>query len=186
MTESFCCTSGLNTILLNLIWLFCGLYVSLDLKCVSCRQHIYIGLVLVSTQPVSVFWLDCLICFSFPSYCVLFSCDWWLTFSSVHSVMSGSLGPHGLQHTRLPCSSPTPGACSNSCPSCWWCYPTILSHLISSHPHLISSNPSLPAFNLSQHQGFFQWVSSSHQVAKILELQFQHQSFQWIFRTDFL
>ena len=60
------------------------------------------------------------------------------------------------------------------------------SYLISSHPHLISSNPSLPAFNLSQHQGFFQWVSSSHQVAKILELQFQHQSFQWIFRTDFL
>ena len=45
------------------------------------------------------------------------------------------------------------------------------------------SSPS-PAFNLSQHQGLFQWVSSSHQVAKILEL--QHQSFQWIFRSDFL
>ena len=48
------------------------------------------------------------------------------------------------------------------------------------------SSPSPPTFNLSQHQGLFQWVSSSHQVAKILELQFQHQSFQWIFRTDFL
>ena len=46
--------------------------------------------------------------------------------------------------------------------------------------------PSPPAFNLSQHQGLFQWVSSSHQVAKLLELQLQHQSFQWIFRTDFL
>ena len=49
-----------------------------------------------------------------------------------------------------------------------------------SHPLL---SPS-PAFNLSQHQGLFQWVSSLHQVAKVLE--FQHQSFQWIFRVDFL
>ena len=48
------------------------------------------------------------------------------------------------------------------------------------------SSPSPPAFNLSQHQGLFQWVSSLHQVAKVLELQFQHQSFQWIFRTDLL
>ena len=47
------------------------------------------------------------------------------------------------------------------------------------------SSPS-PAFTLSQHQGLFQWVSSSHQVARILEFQLQHQSFQWIFRTDFL
>ena len=48
------------------------------------------------------------------------------------------------------------------------------------------SSPSPPAFNLSQHQGLFQWVSSSHQVAKVLEFQLQHQTFQWIFRTDFL
>ena len=48
------------------------------------------------------------------------------------------------------------------------------------------SSPSPPAFNLSQHQGLFQWVSSSHHVAKVLEFQLQHQSFQWIFRTDFL
>ena len=47
------------------------------------------------------------------------------------------------------------------------------------------SMPSL-AFNLSQHQGLFKWVSSLHQVAKVLEFQLQHQSFQWIFRTDFL
>ena len=52
--------------------------------------------------------------------------------------------------------------------------------------HLPLLSPSPPAFNLSQHQGFFKWVSSSHQVAKILEFQLQHQSFQWIFRTDFL
>ena len=48
------------------------------------------------------------------------------------------------------------------------------------------SSPSPPAFNLSQHQGLFKWVSSLHQVAKVLEFQLQHQSFQWIFRTDFL
>ena len=52
-----------------------------------------------------------------------------------------------------------------------------------SHP---LSSPSPPAFNPSQHQGLFQWVNSWHQVAKVLELQLQHQSFQWIFRTDLL
>ena len=52
-----------------------------------------------------------------------------------------------------------------------------------SHPLLW---PLTFAFNLSQHQGLFQWVGSLHQVAKILELQLQHQSFQWIFRVDFL
>ena len=52
-----------------------------------------------------------------------------------------------------------------------------------SHP---LSSSSFPAFNLSQHQSLFKWVSSSHQVAKLLEFQLQHQSFQWTFRTDFL
>ena len=52
-----------------------------------------------------------------------------------------------------------------------------------SHPLL---SPSPPTFNLAQHQGLFKWVSSSHQVARVLELQLWHQSFQWIFRTDFL
>ena len=49
-----------------------------------------------------------------------------------------------------------------------------------SHP---LSSPSPPAFNLSQHEGLFKWVSSLHQVAKVLEFQLQHQSFQWIPRT---
>ena len=53
----------------------------------------------------------------------------------------------------------------------------------SSHPLL---SPSPPTFNLSQHQGLLQWVSSLHQVAKVLKFQLQHQSFQRIFRTDFL
>ena len=64
-----------------------------------------------------------------------------------------------------------------------------LSELAPNHVHWFSdgiqpsyplSSPSLPVFNLSQHQGLFQWVSSSHQVAKVLESQLQHQSFQWI------
>ena len=52
-----------------------------------------------------------------------------------------------------------------------------------SHP---LSSPSPPALNLSQHQGLFKWVSSSHHMAKVLEFQLQHQSFQWTFRTDLL
>ena len=72
------------------------------------------------------------------------------------SVVSDSLLPHGLQHTRLPCPSPTPSACSNSCPLSWWCHPTISS----------SVAPSSLAFNLFQHPGLLQWVGSSHQVAK--------------------
>ena len=53
----------------------------------------------------------------------------------------------------------------------------------TSHP---LSSPSPPAFNLSQNQGLFKWVSSSQQVAKVLEFQLQHQSFQWTLRTDLL
>ena len=87
-----------------------------------------------------------------------------------------TLQPRGLQHARLPCPSPTPGACSNLCPSSGWCLPTILSSVF----------PVSSCLNLSQHQGLFQWVPSSHQVAKILEFQLQQQSLQWIFSTDFL
>ena len=56
------------------------------------------------------------------------SSSWWISLpalSSVHSVVSDSSQLHGLQHTRLPCPSPTPGACSNSHPSSQWCHPTI-------------------------------------------------------------
>ena len=73
----------------------------------------------------------------------------------------------------------------------------VLQHLLELaqiHVHRVSdaiqafhplSSPS-PAFSLSQHQGLFQWVSSSHQVAKVLELLLQRQSFWWVFRADFL
>ena len=91
---------------------------------------------------------------------------------------------------------------AQSCPTL--CYPLDCStpgfHLqlpefIQTHVHWVGDaiqpshlllSPSSPTFNLSQHQGLFKWVCSSHQVAKVLEFQLQHQSFQRIFRTDFL
>ena len=66
-----------------------------------------------------------------------------------HSVMSDSLQPHGLQHTRFPCPSPTPRAYSNSCPSSWWCHPTISSSVIPFSSHL-QSFPASGAFQMSQ------------------------------------
>ena len=94
------------------------------------------------------------------------------------SVMSDSLQPHGLQHTRPPCPSPTPGVYPNSCPLSRWCHPAISSSVIpfSSCPQ---SLPALGSFPMSQ---FF--TSGCHR--SIVEFQLQHQSFQWIFRTDFL
>ena len=86
-------------------------------------------------------------------------------------VFSNSLWPHELQHTRLHCPSLSPWVCSNS------------FHWVSDAiqpPHPLSP-PSPLALNPSQHQGLFQWTGSSHQVAKVLKLQFQHQSFQRIF-----
>ena len=107
-------------------------------------------------------------CFLYVGPSVQFSC----------SVMSDSLWPHELQHSRLPCPSPTPGVYSNSCSLSQWCHPTISSPIVPFSSHL----QSFPA------SGSLKWVSSSHQVAKVLELQLQlqHQSFQWIFRTYFL
>ena len=75
-----------------------------------------------------------------------------MIFNSVpfsHSVMSDSLQPHGLQHTRLPCPSPTPRACSNSCPSIQWCHPTISSSVVPLSSHL-QSFPASGYFPMSQ------------------------------------
>ena len=118
-----------------------------------------------------------------------------LSFSS-HSKYSIYLIPHciGAVHCSVAQSCPTlwdPINCST--PG----FP-VLHHLLElaqTHVHWVGdaiqsshplSSPSPPALNLSQHQGLFQGVSSSHQVAKVLEFQLQHQSFQWIFRVDFL
>ena len=82
-----------------------------------------------------------------------------------------TLWPHGLQHARFSYPSLSFGVCSNSCPLSWWCHPT-------------TSTPFSSAFNLFLHQGIFQ-----HQLFEsggVLEHQLHHQSFQWIFRVDFL
>ena len=92
--------------------------------------------------------------------------DSWLLFSP--SVMSESLWHPVLQHARLPCPSLSPTLAQTHV---HW----VRDGIQPSHP---LSPPSPPAFRLAQHQGLSQWVSSSHQVAKVLELQFQHQSFQ--------
>ena len=78
-----------------------------------------------------------------------------------HSVLSDSLWPHGLQHARLPCPSPTPRACSNSCPSSQWCHPAISSSVVS-----FSSCPqSLPeSFPMSQ---LFAWRGQSTGVSAL-------------------
>ena len=100
----------------------------------------------------------------------------WGQFQFSHSVMSDSLWPHEPSTPGLPVHHQLPESTQTH------------AHRVSdaiqpSHP---LSSPSRPALNLSQHQGLFKWVSSSHRVAKVLELQVQHQSFQWIFRTDLL
>ena len=110
-------------------------------------------------------------------HCLVLSAKYLFDVQSVQLLSCvNSLWPHGLRHARLPCPSPTPGITQTHV---HW----VSDAIQPSHP---LSSPSPPAFYLSQHQGLFQWVSSSHQVAKVLEFQLQHQSFQWIFRTDFL
>ena len=65
------------------------------------------------------------------------------------SVVSDSLWPHGLQHIRLPCPSPTPEASSNLCPSSWWCHPTISSSVDPFSSHL-QCFPASESFQMSQ------------------------------------
>ena len=99
---------------------------------------------------------------------------WLITVRQLVSSVAQScltLRPHELQRTRLPCPSPTPGACSNS---------SISNHLILCHPLLVP--PSIfPSIS-----GFSNESVLRHQVAKVLEFQLQHQSLQQMFRTDFL
>ena len=81
-----------------------------------------------------------------------FKCTGWSKRASVqfsHSVVSDSLWPHGLQHTRLPCPSLTPGAYSNSCPLSQWCHPTISSSVVPFFSHL-QSFPASGSFPMSQ------------------------------------
>ena len=97
----------------------------------------------------------------------------WPSVQFSRSVVSDSLQPRESQHARPPCPSPSPGVHSD--------VHRVSDAIQPSHPLF---SPSPPASNPSQHQGLFQWVNSSHEVAKVLEFQLQHQSFQWTPRTD--
>ena len=90
------------------------------------------------------------------------------------SVVSNSLWLHGLQLTRLSCPSPTPRACSNSCPSSRWCHPTNSSSVIP-------FSSCLQSFSASGSFPISQLFASGAQ-----SLEFQHKSFQWIFGANFL
>ena len=100
-------------------------------------------------------------------------------FSSVQfscSVVSDSLQPHELQHARPPHPLPTPWVHSNLCPLSQWCHPTISSSVVP----FFSRFQSFPA------SGFFQMSQLFTLVAKVLQFQLQHQSFQWTAVTDLL
>ena len=102
------------------------------------------------------------------SLLLLFSC----------SVMSDSLRPHELQHTRLPCPSLSARVCSNSCPLSQWCHPTILSS-VSLFSYCLQSFPASRSFPMNQ------LFTLGHQIIVALA-SVKHQLFQWIFTTDFL
>ena len=90
------------------------------------------------------------------------------------AVLSDSLQLHGLKHARLPCPSPSPGACSNSCPLNCWCHPTISNSVIP----FVSCLQSFPAsWSFPESQLF---ASCGQSFGALL----QHQSFQWLFRVD--
>ena len=93
-----------------------------------------------------------------------------LFFQSQYHLWLFALRPHGLQHARLPCPSPSPGVYSNSCPLSWCCGPAISSSVAP----FSSCLQSCPA------AGSFQWLSLSHQVARVLELQLQHPSNEYL------
>ena len=108
------------------------------------------------------------------SFLALIVRNLWVIFS--HSVVCSSLWPHGLQQARL--LSPLSSTISQSLLKFMAIELVMLSYLLPP--------PSPFAFTLSKPQRLFQWFTSLHPVTKVLELQLQHQSLQWIFRDDFL
>jgi len=95
-----------------------------------------------------IYWLFRSVLFSLHEFVVLI---YFFPVQFSLSVVSNSLKPHGLQHIRLPCQSPTPGAFSNPCPSSQWCYPTISSSVV----HFSSFLQSFPASGSFQMGQFF-------------------------------
>ena len=100
--------------------------------------------------------------------------DWLKVIQFSRSVMSDSLWPHGLQHTRLPCPSPTPEACSNSCPLSRWCHPTISSSVIPFSSCLQSfaasgfSNESAPPIRWPKYWSLSFSISPSNEYSGLI------------------
>ena len=95
-------------------------------------------------------------------------------FSSVQfscSVISDSLQTHGLQHTRLPSLLPTPGAYSNSCPSSWWCHPTISSSVVPFSSNRVFSNKSILCIRWPKYWSFSFNISLSSEHLGLISLQ---------------
>ena len=136
-------------------WLDCLFFM---LNCMSC-------LYILDINPLSVPWLANIFCRSVDYLLILFMVSFavqkHLSLIRCHlfifvvvvllfscSTLSDSLQPHGLQHTRLPCPSPTPRACSNSCTSSCWCYPTISPSVVPFFG--LQSFPASGSFPMSQ------------------------------------
>ena len=154
--------------------------ISVELVMLSNHLMLCYPLLLPSNFPsIRVFSNELSIRIRWPKY-------WSFSFSSRHSNESVSASVQSLSHFRL-CVTPWIAVHqaslsitnSRTLPKLMF----IESVMPSNHP---LSSPSPPAFNPSQHQCLFKWVSSSHQVAKILEFQLQHPSFQWTPGKDFL
>ena len=166
-----------------------GLLIFTSIESTMLSNHLILCctlLLLTSIYPsIRVFTSELAVYIRWPKY-------WSFSFSLLYGLTLTSV--HDYQFSSVTQSCPTlcdPKDCSTPC------FPVHhqLLELIKTHVHWVGdaiqpshplSSPSPPAFNVSQHQGLFQWVSSSHQVVKVLEFQLQHQSFQWIFRTEFL
>ena len=106
---------------------------------INCSWHFSLSLFSISSESLYIWEKqircplmqeDCTSPHSFPPCSQIYSYSCCISHCSVYSVMFDSLWPHGLQHTRLPCPSPSPGACSNSCPLSRWSHPTILSSVV--------------------------------------------------------
>ena len=156
--------------LLSLVQLFATLWIAAHQACLS------------TTNSWSLLTMEKMnSTFSFEYHCLLFSyiestLGSWIQFSSVAQSCPTLCDPMDCSTQALPVHHQLPESTQTHV---HW----VSDAIQPSHP---LSYPSPPAFNLSQHQGLFQWVSSSHQVAKVLEFQLQHQSFQWTPRTDLL
>ena len=139
---------------------------------------------------------QCVWCVGFWKWnCVI--CEWPVSLSefgeSLNKIFKSQKGNHRSVISSFAQSCPTlcnPMDCNSpglpvhhQLPELAQTHVHTVSESIQPFPPLLSPSPH--TFNLSQHQGLFQWVSSLHQVAEGLEFQLQNQSFQWIFRTDF-